>query len=160
MIELEEKTMNENVLVLTLDSNAFEKMKGDFNKILKRTLGNMQTKGSDEATLTLKLNISLTEQDVPDYDSPNPAAMKTIQNPRFDHKISSVMQIKNQESGTLNGDYELVWDDSIQDYVMKPINDGQMSFTDNDCPVYTDGYVVEETKSLPPKSDDDMEEIA
>lgn len=100
--------MNENVLVLTLDSNAFEKMKGDFNKILKRTLGNMQTKGSDEATLTLKLNISLTEQDVPDYDSPNPAAMKTIQNPRFDHKISSVMQIKNQESGTLNGDYELV----------------------------------------------------
>lgn len=73
--------MNENVLVLTLDSNAFEKMKGDFNKILKRTLGNMQTKGSDEATLTLKLNISLTEQTVPDYDSPNPAAMKTIQNP-------------------------------------------------------------------------------
>lgn len=50
---------------------------------------------------------------------------------------------------------------------MKPINDGQMSFTDDDYPVCTDdypvctdGYVVEETKSLPPKSDDDMEEIA
>lgn len=48
----------DNVLVLTLDSTAFSKMKEDFNSILKKTLGNMQVKESKEATLTLKLNIT------------------------------------------------------------------------------------------------------
>ena len=122
--------MENNILKLNINSNAFENMKEDFDKVLKRTLGNMQIKESDEATLTLKLNISLTEMEVPDFESEFPNAMRKIHKTRFDHKVSSVMQIKTEESGHLKGEYELVWDEEAQDFVMKPIDNGQTSFDD------------------------------
>lgn len=140
--------MNGNdILTLNINSNAFQAMKDDFDKVLKRTLGNMQVKESDEATLTLKLNISLTEMDVPDFDSAYPNAMRKIHKPRFDHKVSSVMQIKTEESGHLKGEYELVWDEDAQDFVMKPIDDGQRTLFDDDIinANYTD--VAEEDDS-------------
>lgn len=124
--------MDNNVLILNLDSNAFSAMKEDFNKVLRRTLGNMKIKESDEATLTLKLSIKLTETDVPDFDAADETAMKKIHKPRFDHKISSVMQIKTDESGSLKGEYELVWDEESEDWIMKPIDNGQRSFFDAD----------------------------
>ena len=122
-----------DVLVLTLDSTAFSKMKEDFNSILKKTLSNMQVKESKEATLTLKLNISLTDAEAPDFSVPYENAMHNIKKPRFDHKISSVTQIKIEESGSLKGEYELVWDDNLQDWIMKPIDNGQQTIFD-----YTD----------------------
>lgn len=147
--------MNENVLVLTLDSNAFAKMKEDFNNVLKKTLGNMRIKESNDATLTLKLNISLTETEAPDFDSANVNAMRKIHKPRFDHKISSVMQIKNEESGSLKGEYELVWDEDLEDWIMKPIDNGQRSLFDDDV-IYADVVEVDveeegtDVAALPP----------
>lgn len=141
---------NNDVLKLKINSNAFEAMKADFDKVLKRTLGNMQIKESNEATLTLKLNISLTEMEVPDFESASPNAMRKIHKPRFDHKVSSVMQIKTEESGHLKGEYELVWDEEAQDFVMKPIDNGQTSIFDDDFAdaTYTDAIEVE-PKALP-----------
>lgn len=121
--------MNSNVLVLTLESNAFSKMKEDFNRILRRTLVNMQDKKSNEATVTIKLSVKLEDAEVPDYTSKHDT--RTIKKPQFDHKISSVMQIKSEESGSLKGEYELVWDGDLQDFVMKPIYDGQTSIFDD-----------------------------
>lgn len=136
--------MNRNdILTLNIDSNAFAAMKEDFNKVLRRTLSNMQTKESDEATLTLKLNIRLTEMVVPDYSSHDTFATRTIHNPRFDHKINSVMQIKTEESGSLKGEYELVWDEDEQDFVMRPIDNGQRTLFDDDVPYTAYTEVVE-----------------
>ena len=96
--------MNENVLKLNIESDAFSAMKQDFDKVLRRTLANMQQKESSDATLTLKLSISLIEQDAPDFESAYANATRKVQKPRFDHKISSVMQIKTEESGSLKGE--------------------------------------------------------
>lgn len=137
------------ILTLNIDSNAFSAMKEDFNKVLRRTLGNMQVKESDEATLTLKLSIKLSETEVPDWDAASPNAMKTIHKPRFDHKVSSVMQIKTEESGSLKGEYELVWDEDAQDFIMKPIEDGQRTLFDDDIYVETEYTEVDEVKALP-----------
>lgn len=121
---------NNDVLVLTLDGTAFSKMKEDFNSILKKTLDNMQAKDSREATITLKLNISLTDAEAPDFSVPYENAMRNIKKPRFDHKISSAMQIKSEESGSLKGEYELAWDEDIEDWIMKPIDNGQCTLFD------------------------------
>lgn len=149
--------MNSNdILKLNINSNAFENLKADFDKVLRRTLGNMQIKESDEATLTLKLSIKLTEMEVPDFDAAYPNAMRKIHKPRFDHKVSSVMQIKTEESGHLKGEYELVWDEEAQDFVMKPIDDGQRTLFDDDIvngdyaiAVDADDIEEDETKALP-----------
>ena len=136
-----------DVLVLTLDSTAFSKMKEDFNSILKKTLGNMQVKDSREATLTLKLNISLTDAEAPDFSVPYENAMRNIKKPRFDHKISSVMQIKNEESGSLKGEYELIWDEELGDWIMKPIDNGQFTIFDYEDADYKDVSEDDDTVS-------------
>ena len=136
--------MNENVLKLNIESDAFSAMKQDFDKVLRRTLANMQQKESSDATLTLKLSISLTEQDAPDFESAYANAMRKVQKPRFDHKISSVMQIKTEESGSLKGEYELVWDEEAQDYVVKPNENGQQSLFDMGDIIEADAYPVDD----------------
>lgn len=122
---------NKDILVLTLESTAFSKMKADFNNILRKTICNMQIKESSDATLTIKLNISLTDATAPDFSSPYSNTMRKIIKPRFDHKISSVMQIKNEASGSLKGEYELVFDKYQNDWLMKPIDSGQTSLFDS-----------------------------
>lgn len=124
--------MNKNdILTLSIDSNTFSALKEDFNKVLNRTLGNMQSKESDEATLTLKLNIKTMEIEVPDFESSRSGATRKAYKPRFDHKISSVMQIKTEEAGSLKGEYELVWDEDQQEFVMRPIDNGQQTIFDD-----------------------------
>lgn len=135
--------MNSNVLTLNIGSDAFESMRSDFDKVLKRTLGNMQVKESEEATLKLNLVIKLTEVTVPDFDSDSKEATKTVHKPRFDHKVSSVMQIKTEESGSFKGEYELVWDEEAQDFVMKPIDNGQGSLFDENGANVIDAEFVE-----------------
>lgn len=136
--------MNRNdILTLNIDSNAFAAMKEDFNKVLRRTLSNMQTKESDAATLTVKLSISLSEIEVPDLNASSDFATRKAYKPRFDHKINSVMQIKTEESGSLKGEYELVWDEDEQDFVMRPIDNGQRTLFDDDVPYTAYTEVVE-----------------
>ena len=146
---------NQNILELNINSSAFENMKADFDAVLKRTLSNMQQKGSNDAALTLKLNISLEENEVRDFDATEPNAYRKVYKPGFDHKISSVMQIKTEKSGSFNGEYELVWDHDLEDYVMKPIDNGQPSIFDEeyikDAQVTVDGVDVsqDEAPALP-----------
>ena len=154
---------NQNILELNINSSAFENMKADFDAVLKRTLSNMQQKGSNDAALTLKLNISLEENEVRDFDSPEPNAYRKVYKPGFDHKISSVMQIKTEKSGSFNGEYELVWDPDLEDFVMKPIDNGQPSIFDEEyvknASVTVDGVEVDngEAPALPSGDHDDYE---
>lgn len=147
---------NNNILKLNINSKVFESLKHDFDTVLTRTLGNMRIKESDEAALTLKLSIKLTEMEVPDFESAHPNATRKIYKPSFNHKVSSVMQIKTEDSGSLKGEYELVWDEENQDFVMKPIDNGQKTLFDDDIingdyvvADYVDDIKEDEAKGLP-----------
>lgn len=140
-----------DILKLSIESNAFAAMKQDFDKVLKRTLENMQVKDSKEASLTLKLNITLEEDVAPDFQSSLANATRKVVKPSFDHTISSVMQIKTKENGSFKGEYELVWDEEVQNFVMKPIGYGQGSIFDDDS-FYaddSDNYEDEATPDIP-----------
>ncbi len=118
----------ENAMQLSLNSNTFAGLKEDFDSVLARTIGNMESKGADEATITLKLGISLTKEQGKFGEDED----REITRPTFKHDISSVMQVKDKKSGSLSGDYELVWDDEEKTYVMRKIKDGQMSLFGED----------------------------
>lgn len=137
-----------NILTLNIDSDAFESLREDFDEVLKRTLGNMQVKGGEEAALNIKIAIKLEEVTVPDFEAGTKDATKVIHKPRFDHKVSSVMQIKTEESGSFKGEYELVWDEDAQDFIMKPIDNGQGSLFDNDNPNVVQAEYVEVEESV------------
>ena len=137
--------MNTNDMTLSLKSDTFSALKEDFDSILARTIGNMEMKGAEEATVTLKLGISLEKSNI---SSPN--GMKEIIKPSFKHDISSVMQVKDKKSGALTGDYELVWDPDERKYVMVRIDDGQTSIFNDDDIIDSDyEEAVDEPVALP-----------
>jgi hypothetical protein len=116
---------------LTLSGDTFNAMKGDFNQILKKTLFNMEIKGSNFAELTVKVKITLYQDFAPDLTSPHDET-RSITVPKFEHKVSSVMQIKDEMTGFLGGDYELVWDGERGEYVMRRIKTEQMTIYDSE----------------------------
>lgn len=111
-----------NAIQLSLDGDTFAVLKKDFDAVLLRTVGNMESKSADEATITLKLTISLEKESTHFGEEP-----KQITRPTFKHDISSVMQVKDKVSGTLKEDYELVFDEDEGKYVMRRISNGQMT---------------------------------
>lgn len=116
-----------NAMELSLNGETFTILKNDFDTILKRTLGNMTMKSADEATITLKLSISLDK-----VCMGGGSERKEIIQPKFKHDISSVMQVKDKITGTLAGEQQMVWDEERQDYVLCPVNSDQKSLFDDD----------------------------
>lgn len=137
---------------LSLNGDTFAILKEQFDKILNRTVGNMEMKGADDAVITLKLSVSLKKSSVTVGDD-----IKEVTKPTFKHDISSVMQVKDKVSGQTTDDYALVWDENENKYVLRKIENGQMSFDDFDAngnPIYDVEYyevpaIGEGTRELP-----------
>ncbi len=120
-------------MVLNLDSEAFNAFKSDFNMILRNTLATMQQKEVEDASITVKFDISLLQHVNPNVDAPDSPWERDITSPTFKHKVAASMKIKSEKGGYVGGpDYELVWDKTKSDYVMKPIKDNQTSIFDDD----------------------------
>ena len=120
-------------MVLNLDSEAFNAFKSDFNMILRNTLSTMQQKEVEDASITVKFDISLLQRVNPNVDAPDSPGERDITSPTFKHKVADSMKIKSEKGGYVGGlDYELVWDKTKSDYVMKPIKDNHTSIFDDD----------------------------
>lgn len=125
--------MSKNAYALTLESDAFNALKGDFNQLLRKTLSTMIHKEGEKAELKLSLKITLTQGETRDLQEPRYEAQRDYILPKFEHKISTVIQYKDEKSGFVGGEeYELVWDKEKRDYVMKPIKDNQMNLFEYD----------------------------
>ncbi len=117
-------------LELTLNSSTFAALKADFDNVLQKTLMNMQKKGSEAAEVKVSLKISFAKGVISDISLDNLEGPREMIIPQFDHKVSSVLQIKDEASGTLGGNFELVFDDERKDYVMREIVSPQTSLDD------------------------------
>lgn len=102
-----------NVKPITMESDTFSQMKLDMTTTLNRLLRNMQEYGSDKATLTLKLTVTLEDQELDNGEQ------GTV--PKFEHKVSSTVQIKDETEGELGGQYVLE-DDGNGGHVLKPLS--------------------------------------
>jgi hypothetical protein len=141
--------MNTNELDLNLNGDTFNALKTDFNAVLRKTLFNMEAKGSELAEITVKMKISL-EKGTGRFGD---AAPRNITVPKFDHKVSSVMQIKDEIAGSLGGNYELVWDSKRGEWIMREITDGQQSIFDSDYEwVEPDDQPVQTVSGLLPEA--------
>lgn len=117
-------------LELTLNSSTFVALKADFDNALQKTLRNMQQKGSEAAEVKVSLKISFAKGVISGISPDNPEGQREMIIPQFDHKVSSVLQIKDEASGRLGGEFELVYDEVRKDYVMREIVSPQTSLDD------------------------------
>ena len=117
---------------LHINDRAFEKMRADADMVLQRLIKNMIEKDSLEGKVTIAIDVSLTQEFIPNRDPNIGCETRRVLIPKFSHKVGSVMQIKNEAKGDMEYDgMELVWDEERKEYVLKPIaNTEQMSIFD------------------------------
>lgn len=153
---------NATDLKLSLKSDTFNALTSDFDQVLRATLSGMVETEQNTAEVNVKVKITLTPDSAPDYSVPGVAQQtRSITKPKFDHSVSSVIQRKENKSGSLAGNYELVWDRETCTYVMRPIDNGQMNLFDQEKGEHQKkekpeavGLPAPEPAQLPPASDE------
>ncbi len=125
----------DNIKELVLEDATFEGARQNFNRVLQRLFRNMLDSGSSEGSITLKVDVSLQREYIPNNDPDIEGETREIQKPKFDHKVSSTITVKDELKGNNNPEMELIWDEEKQMYVLAYIaNTGQRSIFDKDQP--------------------------
>lgn len=90
------------------------------NKMLTGVQLEAYEQKSGQADINLKLTISATGE--------NEGQLK----PKFKHQVSSVMAIKERESGMVNPNAEMVYDEEEGEYVLRPVKSAQTTLFDTE----------------------------
>jgi hypothetical protein len=115
--------------VLSINDETFSALKSDFDTALEGVVFTMKEKSVALAEMTIRLKIILEQAQLPDLiEGDGATRMATV--PKFEHKITSVMQLKDVRSGMMAGEYELVWDGDDAQYKLRAIDNGQVSLFD------------------------------
>ena len=118
---------------LDFDSDTFEIMKKDMNFVLQRLIGNMQEKGTNEGSMTLKIDVTMVKEFIPNYDPDIKGESREVSKPQFKHKVTSAVKINDEKSGSFNNEMELVMDEDTGVFKLVPIaNTAQRSIFDLD----------------------------
>lgn len=121
---------------LHIEDDTFKKLRTDADQVLQKLLANMAEKGSLEGKMTITIDVSFTEETVQNRDPNIEGDMRVVHTPKFQHKVGSVLQIKNEQKGDMNCDgMEMIWDNEKGEYVLRPITGrDQMSIFDMEVP--------------------------
>lgn len=144
----------QNIYPLSLNGDTFNALKSDYDAMLRQTLTKMEDLKVEDATITVKVAVTLEKDQARDFQANGCDAMRDIVKPTFKHEISTVMQVKDKKSGSLGGTMELVWDQELGQYVMRPIDNGQTTLFDQpgegSGPIMDAEYtVVDDPPALP-----------
>lgn len=118
---------------LDFDSDTFEDMKQDMNFVLQRLLGNMQEKETNEGSMTIKIDVTLVKEFIPNYDPDVKGESREVSKPQFKHKVTSAVKINDEKSGSFNNEMEMVMDEETGVFKLTPIaNTQQRTIFDSD----------------------------
>lgn len=116
---------------LTMEGEPFDELRRNFNIIIQRLIKNMSDTESDEAKISIAIDVKLDTEFIPEYKDGKQNGGRDIKKPTFKHKVTSSMTFKDEESGVRNTEIEVVWDDEQHMYVLKPVMGAeQMSIND------------------------------
>lgn len=108
---------------LSMNSDVFLSLRSNFDEVLKKVLQSMLEQKNNTAEINVKLKIELEKSCINvSYND-----QREIVKPKFQHKVTSTLQVKNEQSGCFNEAYELVWDDTTEKYILTEIKTGQTS---------------------------------
>ncbi|MCI5892252.1 MAG: hypothetical protein MRZ66_02455 [Clostridiales bacterium] len=145
-----ENVLQDNKIII--ESDMFMDLRAGFNKILGRTLTSMKQKGSDNAELTVKLSIGLTEE----YSDDN----ECVYRPDFKHKVSSILKVKDEISGRDSGEFAIVFDEETGECIARKTGMDQINIDEFENEEDTAELLMIEgdaNNALPdPEQDDDI----
>lgn len=120
---------------LVIEDVTFDEARMNFNRVLQRLFKNMVDSDSTDGSITLKIDVSLENEYIPNYDPDIEGEGRRIQKPKFKHKVSSNITVKDELTGNKNPEMQLVWDEGRQMYVLAYITGtDQRTIFDKDQP--------------------------
>ena len=153
---------------LGIESDVFQDAREKFNQVLQRLFKSMTETGSTEGKITLNLDVSMSVEEIPNFDPRIEGEKRKCSKPDFNYKVSSAIQVKDEQKGSNNPQMELIWDDDLKMYVLRPVaNTDQRSIFDADFRDVTPEEADPEDQKLipgtagflpPPVSDDGSED--
>lgn len=147
-----------DVMPITIDGEALASLRTDIDTMMARTLKTMAMTQNGEATVSVKIKITLNKEVIPTEDG-----VRNAVRPVFEHDVQSVVQTKDKTSGSMNGEYELVYDEETDEWVMKSTRRQISMFDANEQPVEAEVVDAEPrriaaVRALPAGDPDDCEE--
>ena len=109
--------------LITMESDALQIMKRDFDLLLTNSITAMQAWNSHESVINLKLTINLNKI----MSDDGAGGLREMTVPTFEHKVSAVIQARSELKGGTHEDYELVWDAKAMCYGMVKMRTNQTS---------------------------------
>lgn len=98
---------------ISMESDTFDELKQDMTVEINKLLNNMQNFGAEKATVKVSLDITLEEKELDDVGN---AIV-----PKFEHKVTTTVQIKNEKKGELDGEY-ILEADGHGGHILKPLS--------------------------------------
>lgn len=111
-----------NTKELQIEGEIFENMRDRFNMVIQRLFNSMVESGAEDGSITLKVEVHLMSEKIPDTSWKNQEKERTIRVPTFDYKVSSQVAIKDEQKGNDAPQMELVWDEESKRFVLKFIS--------------------------------------
>lgn len=99
---------------VNMDSDTFAQLKQDMTNAINRLLTHMQKYGSEKAAMAVKMTITLDDE-----------SEGLV--PKFEHKVTTTVQRKDDVSGSLAGEYVLE-EDGKGGYMLKTLIDQASMF--------------------------------
>ena len=125
----------DDIQELVIEDVTFEEARMNFNRVLQRLFKNMVDSDSTDGSITLKIDVSLENEYIPNYDPNIEGESRQIQKSKFKHKVSSNITVKDELTGNKNPEMQLVWDEERQMYVLAYITGtDQRTIFDKDAP--------------------------
>lgn len=144
----------ENIRDLFLEDETFEDARNKFNTVLQRLFRSMIDTESNEGSITLKMDVSMQTEFIPNHDPDVEGESRQIRLPQFAYKVSSSITVKDEQKGNKNPQMELVWDEKQQKYVLQYVaNTEQRSIFDKDFQEEMNGGSDQEGVETSPERD-------
>ena len=134
MVKIDEmRDLSKKVLEIDINSPVFAGMLDDLNKEIQRVIQNVYEGkfASGEISLKLELKIVSGFEDMPKVNEFGEMITETYKykKPDFEHKVTSTLKKQYKQEGSYSEKKEIVWDEDNGKYIVKPIRNLQLEFT-------------------------------
>ena len=114
---------------MRIESDVFSLARENFDLLLQRLFKSMEKNSSDEGSITLKVDLQMDKDFVPDGEGGETEVNKPI----IKHKVTIAVPVKDSMDSKKDTGMDLVWDEELKRYVLRYINaGGQRSIFDPD----------------------------
>lgn len=114
---------------MKIESDVFATARENFDLLMQRLFASMEKNNSDEGSITLKVDIQMKQDWVPD----GIGGSTEVNKPVIKHKVTIAVPVKDSMDSKKDTGMNLVWDEELNRYVLRYINEGgQLSFFNPD----------------------------